>query len=613
MKSSVVRISSLSGIRCATFYLELCCLPRERVSQSVCRYALLHKTSVYQVHTSTYNKSTSISFATMSKRANIAIVGAGLSGLRCADILIQNGAQVTIFEARDRVGGRVHQSKVGEHLVDMGPNWIHGAGENPIMDIASQTKATLHDFEGNQLVFGSDGSVVDEKVTAKISDALWTTIDEAFKYSNSYKDEIPAEKSLLDFIRERLEKTSLIEEEKSMCIESARLWGAYVGDPIDRQSLKFFSLEESIDGSNYFLASTYKEILKHVSATALQHATIHLNQPIVKIHSKPFIHDTRTRREITLTTQSGQNHIFDEVVVTCPLGWLKRNKAAFIPELPPRLNTAIDAISYGRLEKVYITFPTAFWHTELEIGTGHAVSLPTAAGAVPTPANNKLSFAQFLDPSYHDNHPADIPWDQECFSLAALPAKTAQPTLLFYTYGPCSSYIVNKLTSLSTAPPDSTPHLNNANQTKAFGPSTPQYTFLNTLFSPFYSRLPNYSPSNPSCAPVSILPTTWQADPYAGNGSYSNFQIGLTQGDKDIEVLRAGMGLDRGVWFAGEHTAPFVALGTTTGAVWSGEAVAGRICALYQLGKVGVGSGRDDSLPSGFGSAAAAAAGSIHA
>ena len=28
-----------------------------------------------------------------------------------------------------------------------------------------------------------------------------------------------------------------------------------------------------------------------------------------------------------------------------------------------------------------------------------------------------------------------------------------------------------------------------------------------------------------------------------------------------------------GLWFAGEHVAPFVALGTTTGAWWSGEAV----------------------------------------
>ena len=41
------------------------------------------------------------------KIPNIAIIGAGISGLRCADVLIKSGARVTIYEARNRIGGRV--------------------------------------------------------------------------------------------------------------------------------------------------------------------------------------------------------------------------------------------------------------------------------------------------------------------------------------------------------------------------------------------------------------------------------------------------------------------------------------------------------------------------
>jgi NADPH-dependent 2,4-dienoyl-CoA reductase/sulfur reductase-like enzyme len=41
------------------------------------------------------------------KIPNVAIIGAGISGLRCADVLIKSGARVTIYEARDRIGGRV--------------------------------------------------------------------------------------------------------------------------------------------------------------------------------------------------------------------------------------------------------------------------------------------------------------------------------------------------------------------------------------------------------------------------------------------------------------------------------------------------------------------------
>ena len=91
--------------------------------------------------------------------------------------------------------------------------------------------------------------------------------------------------------------------------------------------------------------------------------------------------------------------------------------------------------------------------------------------------------------------------------------------------------------------------------------------------------------------PSGILATDWQNDELAGYGSYTNFQTSErvdvgdeeVQLDKDIEALRDGVP-ERGVWFAGEHTAPFVALGTVTGAWWSGEAVGRRVAAMYGLG-----------------------------
>lgn len=44
-------------------------------------------------------------------KPHVAIIGAGVAGLRCADVLIRSGAQVTIFEARDQIGGRVCLTK----------------------------------------------------------------------------------------------------------------------------------------------------------------------------------------------------------------------------------------------------------------------------------------------------------------------------------------------------------------------------------------------------------------------------------------------------------------------------------------------------------------------
>lgn len=154
---------------------------------------------------------------------------------------------------------------------------------------------------------------------------------------------------------------------------------------------------------------------------------------------------------------------------------------------------------------------------------------------------------------------------QEALNLAALPGTTAHPTLLFYTSGPTSTHIAK---ILRTHPP------NSISRTGA----------LWNFFRPYIAKLPNYDVLNPDCKSAGILATGWENDKYAGWGSYTNFPVGLERGDEDVLSLRKGVP-ERGVWFAGEHCAPFVALGTVTGAYWSGEGVGRRIGDLYGLGQ----------------------------
>ena len=47
---------------------------------------------------------------------HICVVGAGMAGLRCAEVLTRHGLKVTILEARDRIGGRVCTSHAREML-----------------------------------------------------------------------------------------------------------------------------------------------------------------------------------------------------------------------------------------------------------------------------------------------------------------------------------------------------------------------------------------------------------------------------------------------------------------------------------------------------------------
>jgi len=213
---------------------------------------------------------------------------------------------------------------------------------------------------------------------------------------------------------------------------------------------------------------------------------------------------------------------------------------------------AIKNTAYSTLEKVYLTFPKAFWDA-------------------PGIDSSSFSFAHFLHPTYSPNNPDSWTLELNALSSPELFGIHAQPTLLFTIYGPCAIHITSLINRLS--------------------PSSPEYfTILNEFFRPYYSLLPNYTLEDPICHPTAALATNWQNDFLAGCGSYMNFQVSeaITGSEtevkleEDLRVLRRGMP-ERGVWFAGEHTAPFVALGTLTGAYWSGEVAGVRILRAHSL------------------------------
>ena len=306
---------------------------------------------------------------------------------------------------------------------------------------------------------------------------------------------------------------------------------------------------------NLFVASTYKGILERISDVALLQADLQLSKKVTAIET---LSENDRCSAITVKTSEGETLRFDEVVATTPLGWLKRNQNAFHPALSPRLAEAIDSSSYGRLEKVYIAFPSAFWQKPSPSARGTNPDLSESSGAASDTKREFQDFAHWMHPTYA---PETNPhaWNQEAVNLAALPAACAHPTLLFYIYGQCSTYITDRMASM---------------------PASQHEGFLASFFAPYYSRIPNYDAASPACKPSKLLATSWCTDEMAGHGSYCNFQVGLEHGAEHIEAMRQGLP-ERRLWLAGEHTAPFVAIGTVTGAYWSGEAVAKRIVDVY--------------------------------
>ncbi|TGZ82332.1 amine oxidase [Ascodesmis nigricans] len=494
-------------------------------------------------------------------KPSVAIIGAGIAGLRAAEYLLERGFNVRIYEARDRIGGRVCQSSELGKPVDLGPNWVHGTDQNPIIPLSERAKSTLHEFGHLCPIIGPDGNRLDQKEADELMNRMWGIIDEATHHSKAHWSSIAADLSLYDYTVQKVSETSeaasnntstsqngAVQEEseetrkRNLLLDMAHMWGTFIGSSIHQQSLKFFFLEEPVEGPNLFVADTYSSILSNLAAPILAANILHLSTPITSITT------SSTAPYITLTSPT-KTFTADTIILTIPLGSLQRLPPTFFtPPLPSRLQTAITSLSYGTLEKIYLHFPCAFWGSE------------------------NAPFYSFLSPSYSPLNPSQT--HMCCFSLHQLPGTYSQPTLLFYVFGDTSKY----LTSSSFLPANAT--------------EKERVERYREFFRPYYSRLAGYDGEDPRHEPDKVLATRWCRDEWAGFGSYSNFQVGLREGGRDIEVLREGAE-ERRVWFAGEHTAPVLGLGSVSGAWWSGEGVGKMVEKWWERGGRGKGEGEE--------------------
>jgi len=171
--------------------------------------------------------------------------------LRCAEVLIQNGIRVTILEARDRIGGRICQSNQLGYPIDLGPQWIHTSGSNPLLKIANTAQVPFHSWNEKINLYDSKGDLIDGEKAANLSDLRWSIIDEAFHHSMENEKSIGANESLYDFISKKAEEKVPDVEDRKLLLGMAQMWGDYVGDSVDRQSLKYVWMEECCGGGEF--------------------------------------------------------------------------------------------------------------------------------------------------------------------------------------------------------------------------------------------------------------------------------------------------------------------------------------------------------------------------
>jgi monoamine oxidase len=280
----------------------------------------------------------------------VVVVGAGVAGLAAARALAEAGRRVVVLEGRDRVGGRVVTSRAWPDVpCDLGASWIQGTRGNPLAGLVREwgleTKATnLGDATG----YRADGRRVTDEEGELAESRLEELLGEVARERERLGEEaLPlALGPLVDRLiaEEGLEGTGLRDLHQLL---AASIENEYAAD-LDELSLLHYDAADGYGGANVVFPQGYDQVPRRLAAGL----DVRLKQVVTAIEHGPD--------GVVVHTAAGR-HEADRVVVTLPLGVLKKGTVAFRPALPEAKRAAIARLGMGVLDKLWLRFPTAFW------------------------------------------------------------------------------------------------------------------------------------------------------------------------------------------------------------------------------------------------------------
>lgn len=294
----------------------------------------------------------------------VIVVGGGMAGIAADRTLHDAGFDVTILEARGRLGGRTHTDHSLGTPIDLGASWIHGVDGNPMAPLAEKLKIAngYTDFLNRSLTavqaFAEDGSLLDAKEYAKglqlgagsfdlaVGSELHPSPDNARTLKEWIEYGLPKPNGLSFAAEEGFRYQSLISTE----YVSAADW--------DELDLILQGQTARLPGGDYLLHGCdgrggFNLITDYLAAGL----DVHLKTAVQGIE----VSDKGARLE----TSSGIMDC-DRIVLTVPLGVLKSKAIHFTPELPTAKGEAIARIGYGTYEKLVMRFDKFYWPKEAQ-------------------------------------------------------------------------------------------------------------------------------------------------------------------------------------------------------------------------------------------------------
>ncbi|MDR2997173.1 MAG: FAD-dependent oxidoreductase [Microbacterium sp.] len=275
------------------------------------------------------------SSASQSKE-RIAVIGAGAAGATAARTLADAGRDVTIFEARDRLGGRI-QSIVDEDWpipVQLGA-WLSST------DDTVSLRSRLAALGIDELEFGTATGWSENGAAPTVDGA---PIAAAVKRAAGDPTDVP----LVDALTEDGADPA------DPALAAALAWvSAMSGADVDKASSWYppAFAPDSLAGATGDVGMIVEQALKGLKVT----------------QASPVMRIAYDDSGVSLRLGTGESLAFDRVIVTVPLGVLQKQAIEFAPALPFAQRGAIAALGSGFVETVWLRFDESFWNADAQI------------------------------------------------------------------------------------------------------------------------------------------------------------------------------------------------------------------------------------------------------
>jgi monoamine oxidase len=286
----------------------------------------------------------------------VLVIGAGMAGLTAARALAQAGVRVLVLEAQNRIGGRILTERVGNQVIELGAEFVHGRPPE-LLALIAEAGLTLTERDGAMVSF-EDGQLTGSGEAER--EDLFAPLERLGSLSGP-------DLSFADFL-EREQIPEISQEERFALIGYVEGFNAADHRKISAASLGLQQkAEEEIEGDRAFhVVGGYDQVPEYLARC-------------LEENGGALRADTRVKRvewspgRVEVVTNQG-NFSARRAIVTLPLGVLESGRVAFDPA-PGAILAEARRLHMGQASRITLHFRERFWET-----------LP------PQPALSELSF-----------------------------------------------------------------------------------------------------------------------------------------------------------------------------------------------------------------------------